>query len=73
MIGYSDPIGVHPDHQRKGFGTAIVSAGILKLAELGASRVELGTSSESIAMQKLAEKLDFQLVSEKLWFSKKVG
>lgn len=72
-IGYTDPIGVHPDHQRKGLGTAIVSAGIQKLAELGATRVELGTSSENIAMQRLAEKLDFQLVSEKLWFSKEVG
>lgn len=71
-IGYTDPIGVHPDHQRKGLGTAIVSAGIRKLRELGATRVELGTSSENIAMQKLAEKLGFELVSEKLWFSKEI-
>jgi RimJ/RimL family protein N-acetyltransferase len=71
-IGYTDPIGVHPCHQRKGLGFAIVSTGIQKLGELGANRVELGTSSENIAMQKLAEKLGFQLVSEKLWFSKEI-
>lgn len=71
-IGYTDPIGVHPDHQRKGLGAAILSAAIRKLEVLGATRVELGTSSENIAMQRLAEKLDFQLVSEKLWFSKEV-
>jgi ribosomal protein S18 acetylase RimI-like enzyme len=72
-IGYTDPIGVHPDHQRKGIGTAIVSTGMRKLGELGATRVELGTSNENIAMQRLAEKLSFRLTAEKLWFSKEVN
>lgn len=72
-IGYTDPIGVHPDHQRKGLGAAIVSAGMRKLGELGVTRVELGTSSENIAMQRLAEKLGFRLTAEKLWFSKEVN
>ncbi|HSQ25727.1 MAG TPA: GNAT family N-acetyltransferase [Anaerolineales bacterium] len=72
-IGYTDPIGIHPVHQRKGLGSAILTAGIQKLRELGAVRVELGTSSDNIAMQRLAAKLGFQLVSEKLWFSKDVN
>ncbi len=71
-VGYTDPIGVHPRYQNLGLGTAIVSAGLQALKDRGANVVELGTSSENIAMQRLACALGFALVSEKLWFSKQV-
>lgn len=70
--GYTDPIGTHPRYQKLGLGKAIVTAGFHSLKNKGAKVVELGTSSENIAMQRLAESLGFVVVSEKMWFSKKV-
>lgn len=73
FTGYTDPIGTHPDHQQKGLAKALVSTGMMLLAKSGAEKVELGTSSENIPMQKLAASLGFNLVAEKLWFSKVVS
>jgi ribosomal protein S18 acetylase RimI-like enzyme len=70
--GYTDPIGTHPEHQKKGLAKALVSIGMTLLAKSGAQTVEFGTSSENIPMQKLAASLGFNLVAEKLWFSKDV-
>ena len=72
-IGYTDPIGTHPHYRRIGLAKAIVSAGLLALETAGANTVELGTSSENIAMQCLAPELGFVCVSEKLWFSKAIS
>jgi ribosomal protein S18 acetylase RimI-like enzyme len=72
-IGYTDPIGTHPSFQRMGLGKAVISAGLIALKKAGANAVRLGTSSENIAMQKLASELRFTCVSEKLWFSKIVS
>jgi len=70
-VGYTDPIGTHPRYQRLGLGKAIVTAGLRALKTRGAKVAEVGTSSENIAMQRLAETLGFVLVSESVWFSKK--
>jgi mycothiol synthase len=72
-IGYTDPIGTHPSYRRFGLGKALISAGLIALKNAGANTVRLGTSSENIAMQKLANDLGFVCVSEKLWFSKAVS
>ncbi|HSN94833.1 MAG TPA: GNAT family N-acetyltransferase [Anaerolineaceae bacterium] len=71
-IGYTDPIGTHPRDQRLGLGKAIVSSGLLALQARGAKKVKLGTSSENIAMRRLAESLGFGVVSESIWFSRQV-
>jgi ribosomal protein S18 acetylase RimI-like enzyme len=72
QIGFTDPIGTHPNYQRLGLGKAIVSAGLRALKDHGATSAETGTSSENLPMQKLAERLGFVCVAESLWFSKKV-
>jgi mycothiol synthase len=72
-IGYTDPIGTHSSYKGQGLAKAIVTAGLSILRERGAQKVRLGTSSENVAMQRLAESLGFVLVSEKLWFSKSVN
>lgn len=71
-VGFTDPIGTHPRHWRLGLGRAILSAGLVALKERGAVRAELGTSSENFSMQRLAERMGFTCVAEKLWFSKEV-
>lgn len=72
-IGYTDPIGTHPHYQRQGLGKAIVTAGMLVLKSRGAKQVKLGTSSENIAMRRLAESLGFRVVSESIWFSRQIS
>jgi len=72
-IGYTDLIGTRPQYQKLGLGKAIITIGLHILKKKGVKFVELGTSSENIAMQRLADALGFEVVSEKLWFSKKIG
>lgn len=72
-IGYTDPIGTHPSYQRIGLGKALVSVGLIALKKVGANTARLGTSSDNIAMQKLASELGFVCVSEKVWLSKAVS
>jgi hypothetical protein len=45
---------------------------LVRLAKAGVQQVKLGTSSETIAMQKLASSLGFERTSEKAWFSKEL-
>jgi ribosomal protein S18 acetylase RimI-like enzyme len=71
-IGFTDPIGTHPHYQRLGLGKAIISIGLRALKARGATVAELGTSSQNLPMQKLAERLGFVCSAENLWFSKKV-
>lgn len=70
--GYTDPIGVHPRYQGQGLGKAILAAGLSALRNRQLERAKLGTSSENISMQRLAQALGFQMVSEQLWFSKRI-
>jgi len=72
QTGYTDPIGTHQRYQRLGLGKAILSAGLHSIHQRGALVAQLGTSSENIPMQKLAERVGFVCVSENLWFSKEV-
>ncbi len=70
--GFTDPIGTSPRYQRMGLGKSILAFGLNLLKANGAVVVELGTSSENIPMQRLADLSGFDKVSEKLWFSKTI-
>jgi ribosomal protein S18 acetylase RimI-like enzyme len=72
LMGFTDPFGVHPQFQKIGLGKAMLNTALHLLKARGARQVALGTSSENLAMQKLAERMGFVLASEKLWFSKPV-
>ena len=71
-IGFTDPIGVREGYKGSGLGKAIVTAGLKALQARGAKVAQFGTSSQNLAMQRLAERLGFELVSETFWFSKAV-
>lgn len=71
-IGYTDPIGVHPDFQHLGLARALVSYGFAGLWEKGARVVKTGTGSDNLAMQRLASAMGFHLVEQKLWFARQV-
>ena len=70
--GFTDPIGTHPNYQRLGLGKAIVSEGLRVLRDHGVKITKTGTSSQNIPMQRLAERLGFVCVAERLWVSKAV-
>jgi len=72
-IGYTDPIGTHPAYRRLGLAAALVSSVMHRMADQCVLKVTTGTSSANTGMQRLAESLGFQLVSETLWFSKVVA
>jgi mycothiol synthase len=71
-VAYTNPIGTHPRYQRFGLAKALVSVALLLVRNSGAEKVEIGTSSENIPMNRLACSLGFHQVSEKLWFSKTI-
>jgi mycothiol synthase len=70
LIGHLDPIGVHPDYQGKGLGSAILTHGLMEQKQRGVTSVLLGTSSVNLGMQKLARKTGFKPISKVLWFSR---
>jgi mycothiol synthase len=70
-MGLTDPIGTHPKYQRLGLGKAVVTTGLKELKERGAQLIELGTSSDNPAMQRLAESLGFTIFREDIWLTRK--
>lgn len=67
LIGFTDPVAVHPAWHRKGLGQAIMQFCMQKLMDEGASLIEVMTSSENLPMQRLAESVGFKLIEEKSW------
>lgn len=72
QTGWPDPIGVHPYYQGKGLGKAVLFAALKALKQRGMQQACLGTSSDNLPMQRLAETLGFRLISKKVWFSRSV-
>lgn len=65
--GLLEPLGVHADHRRRGYGTAICLAAAAHLREIGSSSVLVCTPSslqsavttyEAAGFQRLPERLD---------------
>ena len=69
LVGYTDPVAVHPDFQRLGLAKAMLCAGAAALQARGAVCVRLGTTSENKGMRRAAEAAGFELDYEVLWFS----
>jgi len=70
--GWTDPVAVHPEHQRRGLGRALLLTGMRLLAARGLDQAALGTSSENLAMQRLAASVGFRVESTTVWFSKRL-
>ncbi len=70
--GWTDPMGTHPSYQRQGLGRALIYTGMAALKNRGIDTALLGTSSENIPMQRLAESVGFRTVSNTVWFCKSV-
>jgi ribosomal protein S18 acetylase RimI-like enzyme len=71
--GCTDPVAVHPHHQRKGLARALLLTGMQMLKERGARSAQFTTSSDNLAMQRAGEAAGFHLKSRTLWFEKEVN
>jgi ribosomal protein S18 acetylase RimI-like enzyme len=71
-VGYTDPIGAHPDFQRRGLSRALLLTGLRLLKERGMERAALSTWGGNIAMQKTAESVGFQGCGTTIFFEKEV-
>jgi len=70
--GWTDPVGTHPTYQRLGLAKALIVTGLHRLKSYGMDMALLGTSSQNMAMQRLAEACGFHLVSRTLFYRKEV-
>ena len=72
LVGFTDPVGTHPDFQRRGLARALLLTCMRLLQERGMATAVLGTSSQNVAMQKTAESVGFQVQSAKIWFTRPI-
>jgi GNAT superfamily N-acetyltransferase len=70
--GFTDPVAIHPDHQRKGLSKALLLRGSQLLKERGMTFAKFTTSGDNISMQKAGESAGFVLENRSLWFEKEV-
>jgi len=71
-IGWTDPIGVHPDFRHLGLAKALLSEGFSQLKARGVAYARLSTLSENHAMIGLAKSLGFIETDGRCWYSKKL-
>ena len=64
-IGWIDYVETKPEQQKKGFGRAILTAGLLHLKELGADLAILVTINTNISALNLYNKTGFEIVAVK--------
>jgi ribosomal protein S18 acetylase RimI-like enzyme len=69
-IGYTDPVGTHPDYQRRGLCRALLLECMRRLREKGMEAARLGTGSWDTAMQRAAQSTGFRVLHKKLWLKK---
>jgi len=69
LDGYTDPVAVHPDYQRRGLARAMLFAGLRLLQERGMHTARLSTSANNLAMQRAAESAGYQVESATIWYS----
>jgi len=61
-VGLYEPVGCHPDYQRRGLGKAVLHEGMRRLRELGAVRAHVGSWQDNSAGALLYRAAGFQLI-----------
>ena len=63
-VGLFEPVGTHPDFQRKGLGRAVMIAGLQRLAEKGMRQAIVSTFEDNQAAINLYESVGFRIVTK---------
>ena len=59
-VGEFEPVGTHPDHQRRGLGRALLSHGLRRYRDLGADLVQIYSMSDNGASEGLYQAVGFE-------------
>jgi mycothiol synthase len=70
--GLFEPVGTHPDHQRRGLGKAVMAEGLRRLAALGATRALVTSAQDNVASNALYAGAGFEPVDETISWTKKL-
>jgi mycothiol synthase len=62
-VGEFEPVGTHPDHQRRGLGKALLSHALQRYRSLGARCVQVYSSAENVASEALYRSVGFERVA----------
>ena len=68
MVGEFEPVGTHPDHQRRGLGRALLSHGLRRYRDLGARVVQIYSMSDNAASEGLYQAVGFERRRYRLHF-----
>jgi len=63
QVGLLEPVGTHPDFQRKGLGKAVIQEGLRRLQECGMKSAIVSTFEDNPAAIKLYESAGFQIIN----------
>lgn len=69
-MGYFEPVGVHPDYQRRGLGKGVLIAGLRRLQSEGMTAASVCAESDNPAAIGLYESAGFRKVKRLLTFKK---
>jgi mycothiol synthase len=72
-IGLFEPVGTHPDHQRRGLGRTIMAEGLQRLTALGATRALVTSGVNNDASNALYTRAGFEPVDVTISWTKKLG
>ncbi|MBE0699797.1 MAG: GNAT family N-acetyltransferase [Anaerolineaceae bacterium] len=72
-IGWTDPVGTHPDYQRRGLARELLLECLRRLRERGMQTARLGTGSWNSAMQRVAQTAGFRILNRTVLFEKSVA
>jgi mycothiol synthase len=72
-IGLFEPVGTHPDHQRRGLGRTIMAEGLHRLTALGATRALVTSGVNNDASNALYTRAGFEPVDVTISWTKKLG
>jgi mycothiol synthase len=73
QVGYFEPVGVHPDHQRKGLGKALMSEGLRRMQLAGMAVAQVCVEHDNLAGQGLYETTGFTMINKLMTYFKPVN
>jgi ribosomal protein S18 acetylase RimI-like enzyme len=69
-VALFEPVGTHPDFQRRGLGKALLSECLRRLQAEGMEHAIVGTNSGNLAAERLYESVGFKLTNRILLYTK---
>jgi mycothiol synthase len=72
-VGLFEPVGTHPDFQRKGLGKAVMLEGLDRLQGLGMRQAIVSTQEDNLPAIKLYESVGFRIIRRLLYYKLEIN